>query len=207
VQIVWYLTMTELVGFFAGGVAVYRVMNDDVKSGAIAYLVGRPVHYITYQLANAAGQVVFNFAAFGTLAAILGMAFVGPLPGFSLWNIPAILLSLVLGFLLQYFFMMLIGLSAFFIEDNFAMYLIFSKITFMFGTFLPLEFLPPWLSSIAKNLPFSYISWAPAKLFVDFSPALFYELVPRQIMWTAVAAALTIFCYNAGARNLQFNGG
>jgi ABC-2 type transport system permease protein len=207
VQIVWYLIMTELVGFFAGGVAVYRVMNEDVKSGAIVYLVGRPVHYIVYQLSNSLGQVAFNFLTFGPLAAILGFAFVGPLHGFSFINAPAILVSVFLGFLLQFFFMMLIGLSAFFIEDNFAMYLVFSKLTFMLGTLLPVEFLPDWLQPIAKSLPFSYISWAPAKLFVDFSPALFLQLVPRQIMWTALAAVLTLLCYRAGERSLQINGG
>ena len=207
VQIVWYLTMTELVGYFMGAVSVYRVMNDDVKSGAIAYLVGRPVHYIVYQLSNSLGQAAFNILTFGPLAAVLGLAFVGPLPGFSPINAPAMFLSVFLGFLLQFFFMMLIGLSAFFIEDNFAMYLIFSKLSFMLGTFLPVEFLPMWLQPVAKALPFSYISWAPAKLFVDFSPALFMELVPRQAMWTAIAAALTYFCYRAGERGLQINGG
>jgi ABC-2 type transport system permease protein len=207
VQIVWYLTMTELVGFFAGGVAVYRVMNDDVKSGAIAYLIGRPVHYIVYQLANSAGQAAFNFLSFGALAALLGFVFAGPLPGFSPVNIPAIFLSVALGFLLQFFFMMLIGLTAFFIEDNFAVYLIFSKLTFMLGTFLPVEFLPAWLSPIAKALPFSYISWAPAKLFVDYSPGLFLELVPVQAMWTIIMVVLTALLYRAGERSLQINGG
>ena len=207
VQIVWYLTMTEIVGFFAGGNAVYRVMNDDVKSGAIAYLVGRPVHYIIYQLSNAFGQAAFNFTVYGALAALLGFAFVGPLAGFSFLNLPAILVSIMLGFLLHYFFLMLIGLSAFFMEDNTAMYLIYSKLTFMLGTFLPVEFLPSWLSPIAKALPFSYVSWAPAKLFVNYSPALFMELAPRQAIWVALMFALTMLCYHIGARRLQINGG
>ena len=207
VQIVWYLTMTEIVGFFAGGVAVYRTMNDDVKSGAIAYLVGRPVHYIAYQYSNSAGQAAFNFVVFGALAALLGLSFVGPLPGFSLFSIPAIVLSVALGFSLQFFFMMLIGLTAFILEDNTAMYLVFSKLTFMFGTFLPVEFLPVWLQPVAKALPFSYISWAPAKLFVAFSPELFLELVPAQAMWTAIMAAAALLAYRAGERRLQINGG
>ena len=207
VQIVWYLTLTELVGFFAGGIGVYRIMNDDVKNGAIAYLIGRPIHYIAYQLSNAAGQAIFNFITYGALAALLGFVFVGPLPGFSPAHAPAMFISVLLGFLLQFFLMTLIGLSAFFIEDNFAMYLIFSKLTFMLGTFLPVEFLPPWLTQIAKALPFSYISWAPAKLFVDFSYALFAELIPIQLMWTVLVAALSLLCYRAGARRLQINGG
>ena len=207
VQIVWYLTMTEIIGFFAGGAAIYRVMNDDIKSGAIAYMVGRPVHYIAYQLSNASGQAAFNFVTFGALAAILGFSFVGPLTGFAVINVPAMLLSFTLGFLLQFFIMTLIGLSAFFIEDNFAMYLVFSKLTFMLGTFLPVEFLPEWLAPIAKALPFSYISWAPAKLFVNFSPSLFAELVPRQAMWTVIFAVISLMCYRAGERSLQINGG
>ena len=207
VQIVWYLTMTELIGYFAGGVSIYRTMNDEVKSGAIAYLLGRPVHYIIYQLSNAVGQTLFNFASFGALAVVLGFAFVGPLPGFSFFNIPAILLSVILGFLLHYFFMMLIGLTAFFMEDNTAMYLIYSKITFMLGMFLPVEFLPSWLIPIAKSLPFSYVCWAPAKLFVNFSPGLFMELIPVQLMWTALLFGCVMFCYRVGVRKLQINGG
>ena len=206
-QIVWYLTMTELVGYFAGAAAVYRTMSDDVKTGAIAYLLGRPVHYIAYQLINALGQAAFNIFAYGLLAIVLGFAFVGPLPGFSAINIPAIFVSVALGFLLQYFFMALIGLTAFYIEDNFAIYLIFNKLTFMLGTFLPVEFLPPRLLPIVKALPFSYVSWAPAKLFVDFSPRLFMELVPLQAMWTAVLLAATLLCYRAAAKRLQINGG
>ena len=46
-QMVWYLIMTELVSFFCGA-DILRKMNDEVKSGAIAYLLGRPTHYIFY---------------------------------------------------------------------------------------------------------------------------------------------------------------
>ena len=44
-------------------------MNDDIKSGSIAYLLGRPTHYVFYQFANSIGQMVLNFVSFGALAA------------------------------------------------------------------------------------------------------------------------------------------
>ena len=206
VQMVWYLIMTEFVAFACGS-PILGTMNDDVKSGAIAYQIGRPVHYLFYHLASAAGQIAFNVVCFGTLAAALGLVFVGPLPAFTPAGLPFMLLSVSLSVVLNYFFMALIGLTAFVIEDNYALFLIYQKLNFMLGLFLPVEFLPEWLQPVAKNLPFSYVFWAPAKLFVDFSPALALELLPRQAAWTAAAAVTALACYRAGVRRLQINGG
>ena len=206
VQIVWYLIMTELIAF-SSGADVYRRMNDDVKSGAIVYQIGRPIHYVFYQLANSIGQISLNIMCFGVLATILGLIFVGPLYTFVVAAIPALILSVAVGMLLNYFFLMLIGLSAFIIEDNFALYLIYSKLTFMLGMFLPVEFLPQWLQPIAKSLPFSYVFWAPARMFVDYSPELFLQLFPRQVMWTMLVATLVLFFYRLCARRVSVNGG
>lgn len=206
VQMVWYLIMTEFVAFSSGN-AIFTNMNTEVKSGSIAYQLGRPTHYVFYQLANSIGQIFLNFLSFGILAVTLGLIFVGPLPTFQLAGLLPLLLSISLSILLNFFFLMLIGLSAFVLEENFALYLIYQKINFMLGMFLPVEFLPRWLQGIAKNLPFSYVYWAPAKIFVNYSPHLCRELLPRQALWTAAAVALTLFCYRACARRLQVNGG
>jgi len=205
-QIVWYLIMTELVSF-ATQYSVYHDMNNDVKSGAIAYLIGRPVHYVFYQLANALGQIVWNLVCFGALAAVLGFSFVGPLPGFRLAALPPLLLSMALGIFINFFFLMMLGLSSFIMEDNFALFLIYQKLVFMLGLFLPVEFLPDTIQKIAKLLPFSYVTWAPAKLFVDFSWPLFWSVVPVQIIWLAATATLTMLCYRGGVKKLQVNGG
>jgi ABC-2 type transport system permease protein len=206
VQIVWYLIMTEFI-LFAGGTDIYRRMNDDVKSGAIAYLIGRPTHYVFYQFANSLGQIALNLVGFGALACVLGLLFVGPLYTFTLTGILPLLLSILLSIVLNYFFLMLIGLTAFLVEDNFALYLVYQKLCFMLGAFLPVEFLPDWLQPTAKALPFAYVTWAPAKLFVDYSPELFWELIPRQAGWAAAAMMLTLVCYRFSVRRLQINGG
>lgn len=205
-QMVWYLIMTEFVGFTCG-TGIFRSMNEDVKSGSIAYLIGRPTHYVFYQFANSLGQIVLNFFSCGILAVALGFIFVGPLLGFQFAAVPPVLLSIALGVVLNYFFMMLIGLSSFIMEDNFALFLIYQKLNFMLGLFLPVEFLPAWLQPVAKNLPFSYMFWAPAKLFVDYSPGLFWTLVPGQAIWAAVFITFTLLAYRACVRRLQMNGG
>ena len=206
VQMVWYLIMTEFIGF-ACGTNIFNIMNDEVKSGSIAYQLGRPTHYVFYQFANSMGQVLLNFVSFGVLAVALGFIFVGPLFTFHWAGLPLMLLSIALSILLNYFVLMLIGLSSFVMEDNFALYLIYQKIAFMLGMFLPVEFLPNWLQVIAKNIPFSYVYWAPAKIFVDFSPGLCLELIPRQALWASCAIVATLVSYHFCIRRLQINGG
>ena len=206
VQIVWYLIMTEFIGF-ACGTNIFNTMNDEVKSGSIAYQLGRPTHYVFYQFANSMGQVLLNIVSFGALATALGLIFVGPLPMFQLVGLPPLILSMVLSIVLNYFLLMLIGLSSFVVEDNLAFYLIYQKCAFMLGMFLPVEFLPNWLQPVAKNLPFSYVYWAPAKIFVDYSPELFLELLPRQAVWALCALAATLVSYHFCIRRLQVNGG
>ncbi len=205
-QMVWYLIFTEFVGFSCG-TGIFNAMNEDVKSGAVGYLLGRPVHYVLYQFFNSMGQMLLNFASFGLLAALLGYLFVGPLPGFTLARVPAVLLSVALSLTLHFFFLMLIGLSSFIMEDNTPLFLIYQKLCFMLGMLLPVEFLPAWLQPVAKNLPFSYIFWAPAKLFVGGDAGLFWTLAPRQALWCAVSIGLVFFVYGRSVRRLQVNGG
>ena len=205
-QMVWYLILTEFIAFSCG-TGIFIAMNGDVKTGSVAYQLGRPTHYVFYQFANSMGQILLNLISFGVLAATLGILFVGPLHTFRLAGLLPLILSVVLSIVLNYFFLMLLGLSAFVMEENFALYLIYQKINFMLGMFLPVEFLPPWLQPVAKNLPFSYVYWAPAKLFVDYSPALFWELAPRQAGWAVMAVVLTFLGYQFSVRRLQVNGG
>ena len=205
-QMVWYLLMTEFISFICG-TSLFHEMNEEIKSGSIAYRLSRPVHYVLYQFANVLGQAAFNSIAFGLLAVVLGMAFAGPLPGFSLAAIPALAVSVILSIILNYFFLMMIGLSAFLLEENTAVFWIYQKLAFMLGMLLPVELLPPWLQTVAKALPFSYVFWAPARIFVGYSPEICLALLPRQAFWAASAIALTLLGYHMCTKHLQVNGG
>lgn len=206
VQVLWYLILTEYISFTCTS-NIYNTMNDEVKTGAIAYQISRPMHYVLFQFANSLGQLLVNAFFFGILAIALGFVFAGPLTGFCWIGIPVMVLSIILSIILNYYFMMLIGLSAFIVEENFAMFLIYQKLGFMLGMFLPVEFLPAWLQPIAKSLPFSYIYWAPAKLFVDFSYEIAFDLILRQVIWVGLVIFLVMLFYRRCERRLQVNGG
>ncbi len=205
-QVVWYLICTELILMGARSNVVGQV-NEDVKTGALAYTLGRPLHYIAFQASSILGSVLVNLTFFGGLALVLGFVFAGPIPGFAWWALPMMLLSGFLGIALQFCFHMAIGLTAFRLEDNTGIYLIFQKFVFMLGALLPVEILPKWLQGAARLLPFSYVAWAPARLTVAFSWQLFAQVVPMQVLWLALTLATALALFRSGARNLQANGG
>ena len=103
--------------------------------------------------------------------------------------------------------MMTLGLTAFKLEDNLAFFLIYQKLVFMLGMFIPVEFLPKWLQGIAHWLPFSYVAWAPAKLIVAFSWEFFWQVIPIQIFWAILSLMLALGMYSYGVRSLQAHGG
>lgn len=205
-QMVWYLCMTELIVFGCRS-NVYHQMNEDVKSGSIAYQLNRPYHYILYQFSNALGGMIFNLMIYGAMAILLGWIMVGPIPGYKFAFLPLGLFSAVLGMIINFFFLMALGLTAFRLEENTAFFLIYQKLVFMLGMFIPLEFLPKWIQNIALCLPFSYVAWAPARLIVAFSWELFRQVVPMQLLWAVVSVFLSIGMYNYGIRGIQAHGG
>ena len=205
-QVVWYLCITELL-VFGCRTPVFSQMNEDIKTGALAYQLIRPCHYIGYQFAGALGTMLFNLVCFGTLAIFLGMVMVGPLPAYAFATLPFGILSAVLGLVINFFLLMCLGLTAFRLEENGAFFLIYQKLVFMLGMFIPLEFLPAWLQRIARWLPFPYVAWAPARLLVAFSWDLFWQVLPMQVAWAVVAILLSLILYHQGMRGLQANGG
>lgn len=205
-QMIWYLCLTELIAFSTRRSQLGQI-DDDIKTGAVAYQIARPYSYLGYQFAYGMGQTLFSLLVYGAMALAMALLTVGPLPGFQAIHLPAMLLSLALGVCLNFFFMLALTLSAFHLEDSFGPYLIYQKLVFMLGTFLPVELLPEWLQGVARWLPFSYVAWAPARLFSRFSWPLFAQIVPVQALWLLFAMGAALAMYRSGEKKLSANGG
>ena len=205
-QIVWYLCITELIAFGMSP-RVFARMNEEVKSGAVAYQLGRPYHYVFYQYALSMGAMVFSFLVYLIAAIIIGMVFVGPLIGFAWLGAPLMLLMIFMGASIQFFLQMALGLTAFYAEENGGFFFVYQKFVFMLGMFLPVEFLPDWLERIAKCLPFSYVCWAPARMVVAFDAAECGRLISMQALWLAFAVCCALTMFELGKRHIGANGG
>lgn len=204
-RLVWYYVAAELVILSKSD--VFQSLNDEIRGGGIAYKLNKPYNFVLYQLSDGIGQMSVRLLMNLPVGLLMGFLFVGRLEGFSWLSLPAIILSVVLGILLNFFMDALIGMTAFWTEDNTAFFWIAQKLAFMLGLFLPLEFLPGTIREIALVLPFSYIAYAPARLLTAFSMNSFLSIVPVQAFYVTLFAALTALVYRKGVKKLNVNGG
>lgn len=202
---IWYFLIAEMIEL--GKFRHDQRISEEVKDGSIAYTLSRPYNYLAYHFFNGLGESVVKMV----LIFLLGMPIVllnAGLPSLTLQSLPAILLVLFLALVLDFCMASSIGLLAFVTEDTFSFRLIYQKLMFILGGLLiPLDFLPAWLQRIARLLPFSQVTYAPAKLFVAFEWQLFLNTLALQTFWIAVMGSLLFLQYRWATRRLVVNGG
>jgi ABC-2 type transport system permease protein len=203
-QMLWYLMLAEAIELSRPRFS--RTIADSVKDGSIAYLLNKPYNYLLYQMGVNAGD---SFLRFG-LNLFFGSALIwimsGPPPDPK--GYPLVLIAVALGWIINFCITSLIGLAAFISEEVAPYEWIYQKLIFILGgMMIPLDLYPAWLQSIAKALPFAYLMYGPAKLFVDPSWEFFTKLAAGQLMWILVLGGLVGFAYSRGIRRLSINGG
>lgn len=203
---IWYLIVTELVTL--SRTDIHNQVNEDVKTGNIAYLLNKPYNYILYCFSYFVGEIGVKLLSNTLIGIVIGFIYVGPLKGFNILHLPFIILSILAGCTINFFVYICIALTSFWFEENNAFFWIYSKLVFTLGGMLmPLELFPEWLQGIAKNLPFAYVTYVPAKLAVDFSFTNFYRQFFVQIIYLIIFFSLAMLIYRKGAKNLNVNGG
>jgi ABC-2 type transport system permease protein len=205
IMILWYLVMTESIVTSHGG--VLEDIGDDVISGNIANYLTKPYNYILYRYANTIGYALVKFLLTFIIGGTILLMLAGPI-SIQLVSIPFILVIILLAISLHFIIMALLGIFALWFEDSRALAFIYSKIVFTIGgMLLPLDFFPIWLAKISELLPFSYIAYYPAKLFVDFSFKEFIRIFAVEIMWITIISGLTYIAYKIYIKKLSVNGG
>jgi len=204
-MMVWYLVLTESILVSLSG--VIRDVSSEIKSGDVANYLTKPYNYIFYKYAISIGKGAFNFFLFFLVGGIMAYLTVG---GISVewYTIPFILLVVFLAITLSYFIIINIGLAAFWIEETNGLAFIYNKFVFVIGGMLvPLEILPLWLAKIGLLLPFSYIAYHPAKLFVMFDFTYFFNIFIIQLAWIVVFIIISLFIYSIVSKKVSINGG
>ncbi len=201
----WYLVMTETIELSRSRFA--NQMSEEVKDGSIAYTISRPYNYLLYHFAYGSGDMLMKLAINFTAGALLVTALVGPMPFNPLYALP-MLASVALAMTLNFCIQGIIGLAAFITEDVTSIQIIYQKFIFILGGMLiPLDFFPDWLKNLALALPFNYIVYAPARLFVSFDWARWLNVVIMQTIWIGIFALALWALFRAGLRHVAINGG
>ena len=204
-QILWYLAMTESIALSTS--RIFFDISESVKAGDLAYLLIRPISYplnqVAHSLGNSAPRFVLNLLIASAVVALGAGEISGSWSGFA-----AFLLMACLALILDALIAVLIGLTAFWLEEIMPVFLIYQKLLFTIGgLFLPLEMFPDWLQRIAAWLPFRFITNAPARIFVHFDPAVFVISLAGQVAYILVIGAILTGIWWAAQRRLVVHGG
>ena len=204
-DMVWYLVAAEAIAMSMPQLT--RRIDQEVRSGQLAYLLGRPCSYILYNFSHYLGERLVRFVMNGIVGAILALLVVG-LPHLRWQGAFAWPLVVLLAMSIEFVSYFCIGLLAFWTEETQSFVFIFSRLTLVLGGVLaPLEIFPQPLRSIAQALPFSTILYGPARTLVHFEWQAFAWLLGQQLLTLAIGALFLWSVYRIAIRRVNINGG
>lgn len=204
-QMLWYLTVTEAITLSAPPVA--RVVDQDVRTGALSVQLIRPLSYPLFCLFSNLGERFLRFLLNLIVGALIACLLIGPIE-LSAWGLVIFLAAIPLAFVLDFLANFLIGLGAFWLEDTSGLSLIYSRVTMILGGMLiPLELFPLWSQPLLKLLPFSSIVYGPAHLLVHPDAFELMFLLVRQSLAIVVVGAFVAWVFQIAVKRVFVNGG
>lgn len=206
-QMIWYVTISELIYSAMNGRKFCHRIITDVRSGNLVYNINKPYNYINYLLFSHLGEITINFIICGFAGIIIGYLFLQEFPSLTFINVLAVLLTIILAIVINTLLTIFIGLFSFIIEDSNPFYWIYSKMMLILGTIFPIEFFPRTMQKFLNFSPIYANSYGPARLFVNFSFSDFGLIILSQLVYIFIGYLLCLWVYKKGVRRLNVNGG
>lgn len=187
---------------------VAGLYEEAVISGSLSTILCKPIHPVWMNLAKVISQQV-PYILIMSAVSILGALYLQnqfhiDWAQTPLLNYILLPFSLLMGYLIFYFFYTLIGITSFWIGDVWSiLYICIIMSSFMSGQLFPLE-IKPWMNLISQFLPFRYISYSPATLVVGTNGI--DEFIKQFCMLLClIFASLTYF--KVALKHFEANGG
>jgi ABC-2 type transport system permease protein len=143
-------------------------IEEDIRDGKINALLLKPISYRLYRFHLFASSRIVH-SAFALIPLGFAMIWLGHYFKNVPWlvNLPASLLAIVGGAVLQYFFTFALGLVAFWLLDIGSVLFIIYSIEFLLGgRIFPIDAFPAWLNILCLHTPFAYETWFPAAILI-----------------------------------------
>jgi ABC-2 type transport system permease protein len=204
----WYLGLAQMVLFLSP--RLVSVIDEDIRSGDVAYFLTRPLPYFWVRFSEGAGSLVGMCGIYFTLGTAFIYLLAGGWPDSGVTPILVALPCLFTANLIHLLFQLCCGLSAFWTHEANTVYYAYQKMFLLLGgCYMPLSLYPWFLSGdILKFLPFSAMMNGPCSLvFADHLGTAWIQLIFLQIFWCGMAGLLAHKTYNICLRRMEINGG
>jgi ABC-2 type transport system permease protein len=185
--LVTYYVTIYAIQVITSQIAIAETISEEVVQGSMVVSLLRPISYRSYIFWTRALYFLFNLVLF--LAILFGLSLIFDMHFTSdPLMIVMFLISLIFAFLMNFAMYFTIGLSAFWMEENWGLINTFNFITtFLAGTWIPLSLLSGMLKDITFLLPFRLTAYSQVSI-IEGSLSLSQALqdIGLMIIWTAI---------------------
>jgi ABC-2 type transport system permease protein len=209
-EMIAYLLLTNISRMFSSMPGLAGGIAREIREGTMKRYLIQPVdmigYLLVYRVAHKVTYIVTSFIPYALLFFICRDFFDGFPDALTL---AAFAVSLILSFLVGFFFEASVGMVGFwFLEVTSLLYIVMTLNFFISGHMLPLDLLPQYWARLLKALPFQYMAYFPAVVFLGKVKGtdLAFELL-RELFWALAFVALARGLYRLGLRRYSAFGG
>lgn len=210
-DMVVYLFITFLTGYLTYSDGAFAV-GEEVIDGSIAMRMIRPCSFemcfLFQELGNRIISVSLIFAPIVAGVEIYRFAVSGALR-FSPLYFLLYIVSLLIAYMISFYFNVCYGFMAFFFKNLWGTGLIKETVVgFLSGSVVPLAFLPSGLAAVLNFLPFASLSYTPVMIYMGmYSYGEIAWRIGLQLLWLGVMFAVSKIIWNSAMKHLSIQGG
>jgi ABC-2 type transport system permease protein len=209
-EMIAYLLLTNISRMFSSMPGLAGGIARDIREGTLKRYLIQPLdligYLVAYRVAHKVTYIIMSFLPYALLFYICRGFFDGLPDPLTLLAFAA---SLVMAFLIGFFFEASVGMVGFwFLEVTSLLYIVMTLNFFISGHMLPLDLLPePW-AGLLKALPFQYMAYFPAVVFLGKVQgwALVWGLL-AELAWVLAFIVAARVLYRIGLRRYSAFGG
>jgi len=203
--LLWYIALNEWV-LIAIPDLQYEI-EQDCRSGRLAYLLPRPISYLGTAFFEGLGVLSVNLISLGLVAFLFTWWRIGTFP-FSLSSLTILLILGLLSATVGMIFKMIVGISAFWLQEVGPFDWLWEKMLFALGgLILPLAAYPLWIQKVAYCTPFPAILGQRSALALDFTLTPLLHVTASLLFWGLLGLILMTLLYRRGLKILNLEGG
>jgi ABC-2 type transport system permease protein len=209
-RMIAYLLLVQVSRMFSSMPGLATGIARDIRDGNLKKYLLQPIDMLWYLLSYRGAH---KLAYIATVALPYGLLFFfcrGVFEEFPLgWTLAAYLASLLLAFVIGFFFEACIGVTGFWLlEVTSLMYIVNIINFFVSGQLFPLDLLGPRVAAFLQYLPFQYLAYFPAMVFLERKQGddLLWGLA-AALGWAVFFVVLSRWLYRVGLRHYSAYGG
>ena len=210
-DMVVYIFITFLTGYMTYSDGAFAV-GEEIIDGSIAMRMIKPCSF----------EMCFLFQELGSRLISISMIFVPMVAGVEIYRYAVCgevrfqigyfllyIVSLLLAYMISFYFNVCYGFMAFFFKNLWGTTLIKETlVSFLSGAIIPLAFMPSGRATVLNILPFASLSYTPVMIYMGmYSTSQILWSFGLQIFWVVVMYGVTKRIWRSAVRHLSVQGG